>query len=648
MDNVFERLRQDTRYIEQASNFERFFSRYDLESSGYEKSRNFNAKNPFEKEWKGGIPLSWNEEQGCVYTDHADNHSLIIGPTASKKSRLVTMPMVRMLGIAKESMIISDPKAEIYHRTAAFLEKEGYHIMVLNLREPRHGAFWNPLSIPYRLYCQGDIDRAYEFVNDIAINLTSVGGSEKEPFWDNSAGTFFAGLAALLFKYCKEFGQSEEVVHIGSILQLRNILCSGNKDEIMRNPLWHYAKSDLYITSALIGTLETANDTRAGILSTFDQKMRMFSTQPSLINMLSYNEIVYDDIDQKPTALFLLLPDEKTIYHGLISLFIKQSYEYLIYKAQIDHDCQDVRLKVRLNYILDEFSSLPTVRDFPAMVTVARSRNIRFNIVIQSKHQLFLKYGDDTDTILSNCANWIFLTSRELKFLEEISALCGQKMSQGVMKPVLPISELQRFNKERGEALVLSRRFKPYLTRLPDIEIYDHNDIKKISRFVRNFRETVIVKIDMKRVMEKLNQESTDVVWDNGSTTSIDFPYFINGMQMKNVVSLIDSRIELALNSYSSKQTLNNSNIANILSGLGIEQLLSNEQIDQMIAEIDKRLAELDELEETEKKETGEKMPDVNSQISNEVLLQMERCTAEFEERFNKSFNKWRTENDKN
>ena len=102
MDNVFERLRQDTRYIEQASNFERFFSRYDLESSGYEKSRNFNAKNPFEKEWKGGIPLSWNEEQGCVYTDHADNHSLIIGPTASKKSRLVTMPMVRMLGIAKE------------------------------------------------------------------------------------------------------------------------------------------------------------------------------------------------------------------------------------------------------------------------------------------------------------------------------------------------------------------------------------------------------------------------------------------------------------------------------------------------------------------------------------------------------------------
>ena len=114
------------------------------------------------------------------------------------------------------------------------------------------------------------------------------------------------------------------------------------------------------------------------------------------------------------------------------------------------------------------------------------------------------------------------------------------------------------------------------------------------------------------------------------------------------MVSLIDSRIELALNSYSSKQTLNNSNIANILSGLGIEQLLSNEQIDQMIAEIDKRLAELDELEETEKKETGEKMPDVNSQISNEVLLQMERCTAEFEERFNKSFNKWRTENDKN
>ncbi len=578
MRTIFEKIQQNTKYIEQQSNFERFFSRFDIQNQRYEKPQCYNGKSPFEKTWRGGIPLSWNEEQGYVYTEHADSHTLIIGPTASKKSRLIVMPAVRMLGIAKESMIISDPKSEIYHRTAGFLRSEGYNIMVLNLRNPKRGSFWNPLAVPYQLYLQGDIDRAYEFINDIAINLTTVGNSENEPFWDNSAGTFFAGLSALLFKYCKDFNQPASVVHIGSILQLRNILCSGSKDAIMRNPLWNYAKTDLFITSALIGTLETANDTRAGILSTFDQKMRMFSTQPSLLNMLSLNEIEYDEIDEKPTALFLIMPDEKTTYHGLVSLFIKQSYEYLIYKAQKYNNNHDVRLKIRLNYVLDEFSSLPTVRDFPAMITAARSSNIRFNIVIQSKHQLFLRYRDDTETILSNCTHWIFLTSRELKFLEEISALCGKKVDREIESPVISVSVLQRFNKERGEVLILSRRFKPYLTRLPDIEMYDNNMYKEVSEYAHRVVKTEIVHVEMQKIVNRLKE---DVTVSGGISTVQDaFPYFVNEPQTKDLTSLIDDRIN---------------------------ESMDNDLIDKKIAEIEKMIEELEKEEKKKKKKRRKK-----------------------------------------
>lgn len=477
MNSVFDRITsgQNIKYVESASNFERCFSQYDIRDGKYAAPARYDKKNPYENKWRGGVPLSWNVEKDCVYTDHADSHSLIIGPTASGKSRLCIMPTVRMLGMAGESMVVSDPKAEIYHRTAGFLKQNGYTIRVLNLREPAHGNFWNPLAVPYQLYLQGDIDRAYEFINDTAMNLTGMGMSEKDPFWDNSAGTLFAGLTMLLFRYCRDFQQPEAMVHIGSVLQLRNILCSGDRQTIRQNPLWSYAKADLYIASALIGTLETANDTRAGILSVFDQKMRIFSTQPGLLNMLSCHEAMYDDVDEKKTALFLVLPDEKTTYHGLASLFIKQSYEYQIYKAQKYSKNQDVRLKIRLNYVLDEFSSLPTVKDFPTMITAARSRNIRFHIAIQSKHQLTLKYADDTETIIANCTNWIFFTSRELKFLQEISDLCGEKLNGGCRIPVISVADLQRFNKGRGEALILSRRFKPYLTRLPDIGAYDNN-----------------------------------------------------------------------------------------------------------------------------------------------------------------------------
>lgn len=93
-------------------------------------------------------------------------------------------------------------------------------------------------------------------------------------------------------------------------------------------------------------------------------------------------------------------------------------------------------LSNRVNYVLDEFSSLPTIRDFPAMVTAARSRNIRFTLVIQSKHQLIQRYREETDTIQTNCNNWIFLTGRELQLLEEISSLCGKTLEDNP-QPIL-------------------------------------------------------------------------------------------------------------------------------------------------------------------------------------------------------------------
>lgn len=427
--------------------------------------------------WDGGtagIPLLWTRQNDIVVVDQTDSHTLVIGPTGSKKSRLVAMPMVRILGSTgtKESMVICDPKAEIFNRTASFLEQQGYTILTLNLRDPEASLGWNPLAIPYDFFCKGNVNRAYEFVNDIAENLIKDDISTKEPFWDNSAGSLFFGLTILLFKYCSEQGKDADYVNIGNVLRLRNALLSGpNGGKTSR--LWQYAKQDPIITAALIGTVETAKDTQAGILSIFDQKLRTFSVQPNLLDLLSYNEMNLDEIEKRPTAVFMIVPDEKTGYHKLVSLFIKQSYEYIIFKAQERHRRGQTfvgRLKRRVNYILDEFSSLPVINDFPAMITAARSRNIRFTLFIQSKHQLVQRYRDEAETIQANCSNWLFLTSRETAILQEISTLCGRMNAH---TPVLSEAELQRLDKDAGEALLLSGRSKPFITRLPDIEQYE-------------------------------------------------------------------------------------------------------------------------------------------------------------------------------
>jgi type IV secretion system protein VirD4 len=454
--------------FESKETFYASFSKYHLHTSKF----GVKTAESFPYGGGGGVPLAWREEDKTVFLDTSDSHTLIIGATGSKKSRLLVMPTVKLLGCAGESMIITDPKAEIYERNAAELSKNGYKIFVINLRNPSEGNCWNPLEIPYQLYCTGHKDKSYECVNDIATNLMLSEMSTNDPYWDYSAGDLFLGLTLLLFRICKENNLSSELVNISSLLLLRRKIFENymSYEKFIEKPIGRLIEDDDIIEASLIGSIGNAQVTQKNIMCLFDNKMRTFMIQPTLSQMLSKNDIQLNLIGEQKTAVFLIMPDEKTSYHKLISVFIKQSYEYLIYQAQ---NQPHKTMPIRINYVLDEFSSLPTIKDFPSMISAARSRNIRFNLVIQSKHQLTQRYAGEAETIQSNCLNWVFLTSRELLLLNDISALCGTRA--GGNKPLISVSELQRFNKKKGEILILSDRRRPFKGCLPDIDKYDGN-----------------------------------------------------------------------------------------------------------------------------------------------------------------------------
>lgn len=169
-----------------------------------------------------------------------------------------------------------------------------------------------------------------------------------------------------------------------------------------------------------------------------------------------------------------------------------------------------LRGQVHFADVLEEYvhlSSLPTIRDFPAMITAARSRNIRFTLVVQSKHQLIQRYHDETETIQTNCNNWIFLTSRELRFLEEVSALCG-KTNGDNPQPILSLTDLQRLDKDAGEAVLLCGRSKPCITKLADIEMYDNNRFDRLPAVKRTPQQLPTIDSVISSVF---SERSTDV-----------------------------------------------------------------------------------------------------------------------------------------
>ena len=407
----------------------------------------------------GGLPLINNGKE--IYVDDGESHSLIIGSTGSGKTQYMVLPAVKILARKGESMIITDPKGEIYEETAEMLKEKGYNIVLLNFRDPQKGNSWNPLYLPYSLYKEGNVDKAIELLDDLAANiLYDEKAQNQDPFWEKSSADYFSGLALGLFDDAKP-----EEINLNSINLMSTIgeeRC-GASTYIKEYFSTKDAASSAYVNASSV--LMAPSETKGGILAVFKQKVKLFTSREVLSEMLAHNDFDMKDIGRQKTAVFIVIQDEKKTYHSLVTIFIKQCYETLIDVAQ---ECGG-KLPYRTNFILDEFANMPPLKDVTTMVTAARSRLIRFNFIIQNFAQLNQIYGkEQADTIKGNCGNIIYLISTEIAALEEISKLCGEKKSKEKDKtastPLITVSDLQRL--KQGETIILRTRQWPFKTKL--------------------------------------------------------------------------------------------------------------------------------------------------------------------------------------
>ncbi len=416
-----------------------------------------------------GIPIILNDKEAWV--DDGENHSLIIGASGSGKTATILDPQVKILGKAGESMIITDPKGEIYEHNANMLREKGYNVVIVNFRDPEQGSAWNPLSLPYQYYKMGKEDKAMELLEDLATNIL-VDANNNDPFWQKSAADYFTGLALGLFEDAK----SEKEVNLNSINAMSTFgedRCGASKYDK------EYFKIKGELSSAYISasaTVMAPADTKGGITSTFRQKIRIFSSRPKLAEMLSYTDFDVRKIGNEKTAIFLKVHDEKTTYHALATIFVKQVYECLIDEAQ---KTENLKLKIRTNFILDEFANMPALKDVESMITASRSRNIRFSFGIQNFSQLNKVYGKEVaETIKGNCGNMFYLITTEYAALEEISKLLGEvkpkvekDKPQPPVRPLVTVSDLQQMKK--FEMIIKRFRNQPFKTKhTPTFEIF--------------------------------------------------------------------------------------------------------------------------------------------------------------------------------
>ena len=452
----------------------------------------------------GGIPII-NDGVDAWVDDSGQPHSLIMGASGSGKTQALMYPYIKILGRHGESMIVTDPKGELYEECGEMLKEKGYRIILINFRDPKEGAAWNPFSYPYRIYKEGNVDKANELLQDLASNILIDPNNKAEPFWEQTASNFFTGLSLGLFDDAKE-----EEININSI----NMMAEVGEDRIgSSNYIKEYFKSKGELSPAYIAAascINAPNETRGGIMSTFRTKTRIFSSQEGLSEMLSYSDFDIRDIGKEKTAVFLKVHDEKTTYHALATIFVKQAYEALIAVAQT---CPGLKLPYRTNFILDEFANMPALKDVGTMITASRSRNIRFSFAIQNFSQLNQVYGKDVaETIKGNCGNFVYIMSTELSALEEISKLLGDKKPDKPKKdepappirPLFTVSDLQAL--KEGEVIINRFRSMPFKTKLTFNYKIDWG--KKYPKMTYSERPHHDIKVfDLKGFVNKLKEE---------------------------------------------------------------------------------------------------------------------------------------------
>lgn len=458
-----------------------------------------------------GIPLISNGHE--LWVDNGEYHNLVIGATGSGKTVSTILPTVKILAKKGESIICTDPKGEIYEKTGGLLKKNGYDIILLNFRNPQNGNAWNPLALPYKLYKSGNQDKAIELLDDLALNiLYEESSANADPFWEKTAADYFAGIALAMFE-----DTTEDKININSI----NMTATVGEDKFGGSTYikeyFNYKdpSSAAYVNAS--GTVMAPSETKGGIISVFKQKVKLFASRENLSEMLSYSDFDLDSIGKKPTAVFIIIQDEKKTYHSLATIFIKQVYETLIDVAQQSGG----KLPCRTNFLLDEFANMPPLKDVTTMITAARSRQIRFTLIIQNFAQLNKVYGkDDAETIKGNCGNIIYLISTELAALEEISKLCGEKKSKKDDKtastPLATVSDLQRM--KQFDEIVLRMRKSPFKTSfVPDFKIDWGSCVSpKVDYPTRDKREVKVFDI-REFVKNKKNQKINDMMASMGS-----------------------------------------------------------------------------------------------------------------------------------
>ena len=366
-----------------------------------------------------GEPLPQGIVVGCTgnttaMIDTGDVHALMIGAAGVGKTAYWLYPCIEYACASGMSWLSTDTKGDIMRNYGQIAKDYGYHVSVIDLRNPTRSNGNNLLHLvnkymdlyqanPDKLVYKARCEKYAKIISKTIIlsGMDAASFGQNAYFYDAAEGLLTATIL-LVAEFCKP--EQRHIVSVFKIIQ-ELLAPSGKKGKNQFQQLMELLPNDHKAKWFAGAALNTAEQSMASVMSTALSRLNAF-LDSELEQILCFDtEIDAEKFCKEKSALFIIMPEENPATFFMISLIIQQLYREILAVA----DENGGKLKNRCVFFCDEYGTLPKIESAEMMFSASRSRRLQIVPIIQSFSQLEKNYGKEgAEIIVDNTQLTIF------------------------------------------------------------------------------------------------------------------------------------------------------------------------------------------------------------------------------------------------